>query len=131
MKKLLLITSLLVLPYSAMAAQPKAFACFSANDAEKASPITLIKGTPQVRSAVFLSADTVIPAHFKLNGLVRQWYFGCDENTRECNYTFKVNANGVGYYYDFSNSDQSTPSMKFACKATAVPKEIYKELSNQ
>jgi len=131
MKRLLLISTLLTLPFSAIAAKPKAFACFSPMDAEKRTPIILIKGTPKISSAVFLSEDTVLPAHFKLNGLARQWYFGCDVNTRECDYSFKLNADGSGYYYDFSSSEQSTPSMVFTCQKTTIPKGIYNELTAQ
>lgn len=131
MKRLFFITTLLTLPYSAIAEKHKAFACISSMDTDKTSSITLIKGTREMPSAVYVNENRGLPAYFELNGPVHQWYLGCDVNTRECDYTFRLKANGFGYLHDLSNNGKSMPSMKFTCRSIAMPETIYRDLTEQ
>ena len=60
-------------------------------------------------------AGITYPAIFEVAGLNRRWNFGLDELW---DYSFIIEPNGDGAYYDFSNvedGDTTKPSQFFAC----------------
>ncbi len=60
-------------------------------------------------------AGITYPAIFEVAGFNRRWNFGLDEMW---DYSFVIEPNGDGAYYDFSNvedGDTTTPSQLFTC----------------
>ena len=61
--------------------------------------------------------DTIHPAIFRIDGLDWRWNFGCNESDGRFDYSFIIEPDGTGLYYNFSASTDGTakPSDLFDC----------------
>ena len=129
MKKILLIIFVLtaVLTFGVQAQESEdttteIWRCFDWVDFEKKT--VLIRLTRVTRHSEDLGfgevsvAGVSYMALFRVTGLDRRWDFGSDELP---NYSFIIQPNGDGAYYDFSNVEvggTTKPSQNFTCVST-------------
>jgi hypothetical protein len=88
-------------------ARAEDWACYDGSGGGK--PLVILTADLQLKQGVVKVAGAEHKAKYKVEGLNRRWDFGGK-------FSFVIQPDGTGYYYDYSEFKHGTPSQRFKCE---------------